>query len=96
MLTHDCGAASEVLHDPAQTLPVSSRQRVYASCMRGIPVSFRARAARAGKVFTPYLEHIEAWRAGARPAVQADLRFRTSVIAEQWLAFFASRHSSAR
>lgn len=93
VLTHDCGAASEVLHDPAQTLPVSLRQRVYASCMRSVPSSFRARAAHSGHIFTPYLECIAAWRVGARPKVQADPRFRIGAIAKDWLAFFASRES---
>ena len=37
VLTHDCGAAREVLGDPAQILPVTAAKRVYEALLGGCP-----------------------------------------------------------
>jgi glycosyltransferase involved in cell wall biosynthesis len=89
VLTHDCGAAPEVVGDPGQVLPVSPAQRLYEALARGLPPRPRrlaARlAARAG-LFRVYLEHIRAWRDGGRPHTGPDPRFRLSAVADRWRA----------
>ncbi|HUN27043.1 MAG TPA: glycosyltransferase [Steroidobacteraceae bacterium] len=87
VLTHDCGAAAEVLADPAQVLPVTRAVRMYERSAALLPRRLRARYAacadRAG-VFAPYVERIRDWRSGARPATGPDARFRTSTVGAQW------------
>jgi glycosyltransferase involved in cell wall biosynthesis len=92
VLTHDCGAAAEVVRDERQVLPVSRAQRAYERLARLTPSPARALlAAAAGElgVFRPYLQRLQSWRAGARPAPQADERFRLSVVAARWRALLA-------
>ena len=85
VLTHDIGAATEVLDDPALILPVTRAQRLYErlAVMRRRPDLLMRLADRAG-VFDAYAERISAWRAGARPPVGPDPRFRLTTVAEQW------------
>ena len=93
VLTHDCGAASEVLEDPRQVLPVTWAQRAYEAPLRRLPPHWRAGPARLADslgLFDRYIERIASWRAGERPQVGPDPRFRLSVIAGQWRALLAS------
>ncbi len=92
VLTHDCGAAAEVLADPAELLPVSSAARCYEGLVGGLPTAWRAgpaRVAGAAGLFDAYIERIREWRAGARPKVAPDARFRLSAVREQWLRLLA-------
>lgn len=87
VLTHDCGAALEVLGDPAQVLPVTSAKRVYEGLLGGCPTGWRrgpARAAAALGLFDAYVERLRAWRAGSRPVAGPDPRFRLSLVAQHW------------
>jgi glycosyltransferase involved in cell wall biosynthesis len=87
VLTHDCGAALEVLGDPAQVLPVTTAQRGYEALLGGCPARWRrwpaSTAARFG-LFDVYIERIRDWRAGARPVTQPDPRFCLSAVARRW------------
>ena len=92
VLTHDCGAAAEVLADPRQTLPVRSAQRIYERAASLIPSGARHLLAPLGQrlgVFDPYVECVRAWRNGSRPRTAPDARFRLSAIARRWGALFA-------
>jgi glycosyltransferase involved in cell wall biosynthesis len=93
VLTHDCGAALEVVGDSRQVLPVSTAQRLYEATARGLaarPRRLAARlAARAG-LFGVYLEHIRAWRDGGRPRAAPDPRFRLSAVAAHWQALLSA------
>ncbi|HUN71547.1 MAG TPA: glycosyltransferase family 4 protein [Steroidobacteraceae bacterium] len=93
VLTHDCGAALEVLGDPAQVLPLTAGKRIYEAVLGGCPPGWRrgpARAAAALGLFDVYVEHIRAWRAGARPVTGPDPRFRLSVVAQRWREMLAA------
>jgi glycosyltransferase involved in cell wall biosynthesis len=92
VLTHDCGAAQEVIADSRQILPVLPGQRAYERATRMLPLSWRGASARhAAKlgIFEPYVERIRTWRDGARPRTGPDDRFRFSSIVERWRALFA-------
>ena len=87
VLTHDCGAAAEVIADAQQLLPVSAAARGYEAVVGNLPPSWRggpARLAAAAGLFDAYLERIRHWRGGARPLTGPDPRFRLSLIREQW------------
>ena len=87
VLTHDCGAALEVLADPAQVLPVTLAKRVYEGLLGGCPAHWRglpARAAAALGLFDIYIERIRAWRAGARPVTGPDPRFALAAVTRGW------------
>ena len=87
VLTHDCGAALEVLGDPAQVLPVTTAKRVYEALLGGCPTGWRrwpARAAAGLGLFDAYVERLRAWRAGSRPVTGPDPRFRLSAVVEHW------------
>ena len=92
VLTHDCGAAAEVLADAGEILPVARAVRIYERTVRVLPRSLRplcaACADRAG-VFAPYVERVREWRGGARPVTGPDARFRTSTVAGEWRRLFA-------
>ena len=91
VLTHDVGAAPEILGDATQLLPVTRGQRIYQGVAGSLPVGWRASFSRVGGalgVFEPYLERIRAWRAGARPRPVADPRFRLTEVAGRWRALF--------
>ena len=88
VLTHDCGAAAEIVGDPGQLLPVRGAARCYEAAARTLPARWRrgpARLAAAAGLFDPYLERIGQWRNGARPHAAPDPRFHLSLIREQWL-----------
>ena len=87
VLTHDCGAALEVLGDPAQALPVTVAKRVYEGLLGGCSTACRrgpARVAAGLGLFEIYVERIRAWRAGGRPTTGPDPRFRLSSVAQRW------------
>jgi glycosyltransferase involved in cell wall biosynthesis len=87
VLTHDCGAASEVIGDPEQVLHVTSAQRVYERALRGLSSRMRSGPARAAAqmgLFAPHIERIGAWRAGSRPHTGPDPRFQLATVAAQW------------
>lgn len=87
VLTHDCGAASEIVGDRAQLLPVRAGQRAYEAVLGKWPSTMRSGPAwladRLG-LFDAYGERIRAWRDGARPRVVADPRFAQATVADQW------------
>jgi glycosyltransferase involved in cell wall biosynthesis len=87
VLTHDCGAALEVLADPAQVLPVTAAGRLYEGLLGGCPTRCRrwpARLAAGLGLFDTYVERIGAWRAGGRPVTGPDPRFRLSTVTQRW------------
>lgn len=87
VLTHDCGAALEVLADPAQVLPVTAAKRGYEALLGGWPTPWRRWPARTAAVlglFDIYVERIRAWRAGARPIARPDPRFSLSAVTRRW------------
>ncbi|MHB8812403.1 MAG: glycosyltransferase family 4 protein [Steroidobacteraceae bacterium] len=93
VLTHDCGAALEVLADAAQVLPVTAAKRAYEGLLGGWPTGWRrwpARAAAGLGLFDTYVERIRAWRAGARPLTGPDPRFRLSAVAQRWRDMLAT------
>jgi hypothetical protein len=93
VLTHDCGAAREVLGDPRQLLPVGGAQRAYETLLRRAAPRWRsgpARLAAALGLFDRYIERIASWRAGERPRVGPDPRFRLSVVAGEWRTLLAA------
>jgi glycosyltransferase involved in cell wall biosynthesis len=93
VLTHDCGAAREIVGDPRQLLPVRAAYRLYEALAGPLPVRWRrvpARLAASAGLFDAYAERISAWRAGARPQVAPDPRFRLSAVTAKWRALLAA------
>jgi glycosyltransferase involved in cell wall biosynthesis len=93
VLTHDCGAASEVIGDPAQVLPVTRWQRAYERACGGMSSRVRSGPARVAAqlgLFDPYIERIRAWRSGARPQTGSDPRFNLATVAAQWRELLSS------
>jgi glycosyltransferase involved in cell wall biosynthesis len=89
VLTHDCGAALEVVGDPRQVLPLTAAHRLYESAVGALPSPWRqlpARLAAAAGLFDAYLERIHAWRNGERPHTGPDPRFRLGTVIGQWRA----------
>jgi len=89
VLTHDCGAALEILADPQQVLPVTAAHRLYEGAFGALGPRWRAGPARLADalgLFSPYLERIAAWRSGARPTTVPDPRFRLSTVVKHWHA----------
>lgn len=87
VLTHDCGAALEIVGDPRQVVPLTRGYRLYEAAVSGLPMRWRrapARLAALAGLFDPYRERLRAWRAGARPQVGPDPRFQASRIIAQW------------
>jgi glycosyltransferase involved in cell wall biosynthesis len=87
VLTHDFGAAAEVIADPHQLLPVRAAYRGYEAVVGGLTPRWRrlpARLAAAAGLFDAYIERIRQWRGGARPVVRADPRFALRALAAQW------------
>jgi glycosyltransferase involved in cell wall biosynthesis len=92
VLTHDCGAAVEVLGDRFQTLPVTTAARVYETLLHNVSPGWRAGPARVAEslgLFDVYTERIRAWRDGGRPSVGPDPRFRLATVVQQWRAVLA-------
>ena len=93
VLTHDCGAASEIIGDREQVLPVTCWHRAYERALGGMSSRFRGGPARLAEqlgLFDPYIERIRAWRAGARPHTGPDSRFALAAVADRWRALLAS------
>ncbi|HYL70689.1 MAG TPA: glycosyltransferase, partial [Candidatus Dormibacteraeota bacterium] len=92
VLTHDCGAAGEVVGDPEQVLPIGLALRLYEDLLGAVPPRWRrgpaALAARAG-LFDLYAERIHSWRSGRRPQVRPDPRFHPAAVARQWQLLLA-------
>src|SRR6202011_151184 len=92
VLTHDCGAALEIVADAQQVLPVTRAYRLYEAAVGGLSPRWRRApallAAMAGLV-DAYLERIRAWRGGERPHTAPDPRFRASRVMEQWRSLLA-------
>jgi glycosyltransferase involved in cell wall biosynthesis len=87
VLTHDFGAAAEVVGDPQQLLPVRRAYRGYEAVVGGLTPRWRrlpARLAAAAGLFDAYIERVRQWRDGARPVVRADPRFALPTVAAQW------------
>jgi len=92
VLTHDFGAAAEIVGDPQQLLPVKTAYRCYESLLGGVPPRWRAAPARwAGHLglFDAYVARIREWRTGHRPVVGPDPRFALSALAAQWRELLA-------
>src|ERR1700686_2857631 len=93
VLTHDCGAALEIVADAQQVLPVTRAYRLYEAAVGGLSPRGRrlpARLAASAGLFDAYLERIRAWRGGERPRTGPDPRFRLSTVTEQWRALLSS------
>lgn len=93
VLTHDCGAAAEVVADPRQLLPVTLALRAYEAPLHRLAPRWRSGPARLADglgLFDRYAERILSWRAGARPQVGPDQRFRLSAVLREWRSLFAS------
>ena len=93
VLTHDCGAAIEIIGDPAQVLPVTGTQRAYEHALGGMSSRFRSGPARMAAqlgLFDPYIERIREWRSGSRPHTGPDPRFALATVADQWRTLLAS------
>jgi glycosyltransferase involved in cell wall biosynthesis len=89
VLTHDCGAAAEIVADSQQLLPVTTAVRCYEAAVGNLPARWRAGPARlagAAGLFDPYVERIRRWQHGARPRACPDPRFRLSRVSAQWRA----------
>lgn len=92
VLTHDCGAALEVVGDPSQVLPVTTAKRVYEGLLGGCSTRWRAEPARLAAglgLFDVYIERIRAWRSGSRPVTGPDPRFRLPTVAQRWREILA-------
>jgi glycosyltransferase involved in cell wall biosynthesis len=93
VLTHDCGAAAEVVADPRQLLPVTFAQKAYEKALSGFPPRWRRAPARIADrlgLFDPYVERIHAWRSGTRPHAAPDPRFRLTAVVDQWRALLGT------
>jgi len=89
VLTHDCGAAAEIVGDPQQVLPVPFGAKAYEGAVSSLSPRWRAGPAKAADrmgLFDSYIERIRAWRSGGRPAAVPDPRFRLTAVVNQWRA----------
>ncbi len=87
VLTHDFGAAAEIVGDPRQLLPVKAAYRCYEGMVGSLIPRWRrlpARLAGGLGLFDAYLERVRAWRDGARPVVGPDPRFALGTVTAQW------------
>ncbi|MGH8139601.1 MAG: glycosyltransferase [Steroidobacteraceae bacterium] len=94
VLTHDCGAAAEVVADSQQVLPVTLAHRVYETALHNFSPYWRGGPARIADrlgLFDVYIERIRAWRSGTRPHSAPDPRFRLTAVADQWRALLGIR-----
>jgi glycosyltransferase involved in cell wall biosynthesis len=93
VLTHDCGAAAEVVGNSDQVLPVTAGQRAYETLLTHAPPGWRAGPARVAAtlgLFDSYVDRIRLWRSGGRPHVGPDPRFRLAVVVAQWRELLAA------
>ena len=91
VLTHDCGAAAEVVGDSDQVLPLTLAQRAYETAVHKLSIGWRSGPARVAErlgLFDAYIERIRTWRAGSRPHTGPDPRFRLTTVLDQWHALF--------
>jgi glycosyltransferase involved in cell wall biosynthesis len=89
VLTHDCGAAAEIVGDPNQVLPVTFAKRAYETTFSSVSPRWRSGPARIADrfgLFDVYIERIRAWRSGGRPTARPDPRFHLTVVANRWRA----------
>lgn len=92
LLTHDAGAAAEVIGDREQVRPAAAPQRAYERAMRAVPARLRGGPSRVAAklgMFDDYCDRIRAWREGSRPRTVPDPRFRLSCVAGQWRTLLA-------
>jgi len=92
VLTHDCGAALEVVGDPRQVLPLTPAYRLYEAAVGSLPPRWRrlpARLAASAGLFDAILTHPRLARR-ERPRTGPDPRFRLSTVTEQWRALLSS------
>jgi glycosyltransferase involved in cell wall biosynthesis len=92
VLTHDCGAAAEVLSERSQVLTVTAAHRAYETLLTHVSPGLRAGPARVAAtlgLFDAYTARIRAWRSGGRPQVGPDPRFRLTTVVEQWRTLLA-------
>jgi glycosyltransferase involved in cell wall biosynthesis len=92
VLTHDAGAAAEVIGDREQVLAATPRQRAYERAMRAVPVRLRGGPSRIAALlgmFDDYCDRVRAWRDGSPRRTGPDPRFRLSSVAAQWHALLA-------
>ncbi len=92
VLTADCGAAAEVIGDRNQLVRVTPAERAYETAFRNVSPRWRAVPARVAAslgMFDSYIERINAWRAGGRPRVGPDPRFRLTAVAQEWRVLLA-------
>ncbi len=93
VLTHDCGAAREIIGDSRQILPVTPGVRIYERLLGPLAPRWRAWPARVADslgLFDAYIERIGAWRAGDRPVTRPDPRFRLASVVARWREELAS------
>ena len=93
VLTHDFGAAAEIVDDPRQLLPVTLSHKAYEGFARALRPRWRALPAMVAKrlgLFDACIEHISHWRQGGRPIVGPDPRFRLTAVADQWRDLLAA------
>jgi len=89
ILTHDCGAAAEIVGDPRQVIPVTGTQRAYEWALTKFSPAWRAGPAKLADqfgLFDAYIERIREWRSQGRPQVGPDPRFGLTAVAGQWRA----------
>jgi len=95
VLAHDVGAALEIVGDRSQFVPVPFSRRAVDALERRFPSTRmgleRAYGALGG--FSLYSSRIKEWTTGARPAVQADPRFRLENVLQDWRAVLSDRVS---
>jgi glycosyltransferase involved in cell wall biosynthesis len=94
ILTHDCGAAAEIVGDSQQVLPVTFAHKAYETVFSNLSPHWRGGPARLADrlgLFDAYTERIRAWRSGDRPNTTPDPRFRLTAVADQWRAMLQIR-----
>jgi len=87
VLTHDVGAAREVLHPANPVVPPRFAHRAGARLAKALNTrglaGFSKAAMRLG-MFDEYIETLRHWRSGGRPQVVARAAFRLSAVAHEW------------
>ncbi len=94
ILTHDCGAAAEIIGDSRQVLPISFAHKAYERMVSSLSPRWRTGPARLADrlgLFEDYIERIRRWRQGERPVVTPNPHFRLQVVADQWRALLGIR-----
>ncbi|MBV8851817.1 MAG: hypothetical protein JOY91_00380, partial [Sinobacteraceae bacterium] len=94
VLTHDCGAAAEIIGDSRQVLPISFAHKAYEAMVSSLSPRWRTGPARLADrlgLFDDYVERIRRWRQGERPVVTPNPHFRLKAVADQWRALLGIR-----